>query len=436
MQNLNNLRDDYHDNAGALAVIDALQYGKSLFLTGKAGTGKSFLLNKIREELEGDAITLAPTGLTALNVKGQTLHSFFKLPIRPFLPDDSDLEKLTGDNAKMARTAKLIIIDEISMVRVDILSAINKVLQLTMSNPQPFGGKQLLVVGDLYQLPPVVTRNEKNIIQSNYASEFFFDAHGLQDVFKTVELTKVYRQSDPQFIRILDTVREARLNAEQLAWINKRAIKPPHDNCITIATTNKIVSNINSTQLAQLDSELHTFNAEITGSFEESRSSLPAELQLDVKVGAQVMMTNNEKDEDGNSRWQNGTLGQVLEVTNDCIKVKIDDVIEEVERHVWESYEYKWNEAIGEIIQEVTGTFTQFPIRLAWAVTIHKSQGLTFDKVNIDLGYGAFSAGQTYVAMSRCRTFEGISFKRPIKSKDVFTAKPVQRFMENGIARQ
>lgn len=329
----------------------------------------------------------------------------------------------------MAKSAKLIIIDEISMVRADVFSAIDQVLKLTTSSTLPFGGKQLLVVGDLYQLPPVVTSNEKDIIFQNYRSEFFFDAPGINHVFQKVELTKVYRQSDPQFIRILDTCREARFTAEQLAWINKRAIKPPHEQCITIATTNKIVSNINATQLAQLDSELHTFNADITGSFEDSRSSLPAELQLDVKVGSQVMMTNNEKDEDGNSRWQNGTLGQVLDVTNDCIKVKINDVIEEVERHVWESYEYKWNEATGEITQEVTGTFTQFPIRLAWAVTIHKSQGLTFDKVNIDLGFGAFSAGQTYVAMSRCRTFEGISLKQPIKSKDVFVNPAVVQFM-------
>lgn len=426
MLKLNNLRLDYADNACALAVIDTLQDGRNLFLTGKAGTGKSYLLNKIRGELVDEVITLAPTGLTAINVKGQTIHSFFKLSLRPFLPDDSDIERLIGDNAKIAKSAKLIIIDEISMVRVDIFSALNKVLQLTMSNPRPFGGKQLLVVGDLYQLPPVVTSNEKDIIKHNYSSEFFFDAPGLQGVFDNVELTKVYRQSDPQFIRILDTFREAKLTAEQLAWVNKRAVKPANGECITISTTNKIASTINATQLAQLPDELHTFDAEITGKFLDERSTMPAEIQLDVKVGAQVMMTNNEKDENGNPRWQNGTLGKVVKITNEMMIITMNGEDKRVQRHTWESYEYKWNDRI---IQQVNGTFTQFPVKLAWAVTIHKSQGLTFDNVNIDLGFGAFSAGQTYVAMSRCRTFEGISLRQPIKSKDVFVNQAVRRFM-------
>ncbi len=427
MKNLNNLIDMYGDNEKALSVINALQDGRNLFLTGKAGTGKSYLLNKIREQLD-DVITLAPTGLTAINVKGQTIHSFFKLPIRPFLPNDNELEKLTGDKRKLVRTAKLIIIDEISMVRVDIFGALNKVLQLTMSNTLPFGGKQVLVVGDLYQLPPVVTSNEKDIIEKNYKSEFFFDADGLQNAFEMVELDKVYRQSDPLFIRILDTMRVASITAEQLAWVNERVVKQADEESITIATTNKIAANINDSQLASLPDKLHSFDAEITGRFEES-GTMPAEMHLDIKVGSQIMMTNNENDEDGNSRWQNGTLGKVVEITDEIIKVKINDRIEDVERHTWESYEYRWDEVNKSIEQEVTGTFTQFPIKLAWAVTIHKSQGLTFDRVNIDLGWGAFSAGQTYVAMSRCRTFDGVAFKKPIKSKDIFVNDAVKQFM-------
>lgn len=428
MQSLNNLRLDYADNDGALSVINALQSKTNVFLTGKAGTGKSYLLNKIREELD-EVVTLAPTGLTAINVKGQTIHSFFKLSLRPFLPDDNDVERLTGDNAKIAKSAKLIIIDEISMVRVDIMTALDKSLRLTMSSPLPFGGKQLLVVGDLYQLPPVVTNNEKDIIERNYGSPFFFDAPGLQGVFQVVELTKVYRQSDPMFIRMLDTVREAKITGEQLTWINNKAVKLAADDCITIGTTNKIAANINATQLANLIEPLHSFDAEIHGDFDE-RGMMPAEPYLDVKVGAQVMMTNNAKDQDGNPLWQNGTLGKILEITDELFIVDLNGIKREVERHTWESYTYKWNEAEKRIIQEVTGSFTQFPMKLAWAVTIHKSQGLTFDKVNIDLGRGAFSAGQTYVAMSRCRTFEGISLRQPIKAKDVFVDEAVKRYME------
>ncbi len=431
MKNLNKLIDAYSDNEKALSVINALQDGRSLFLTGKAGTGKSYLLNQIRKQLD-DVIMLAPTGLTAINVKGQTIHSFFKLSLRPFLPNDNELEKLTGDRRKLVRKAKLIIIDEISMVRVDIFSAFNKVLQLTMSNTLPFGGKQVLVVGDLYQLPPVVTSNEKDIIEQNYKSEFFFDADGLQNTFEMVELDKVYRQSDPLFIRILDTMRVASITAEQLAWVNERVVKQADEESITIATTNKIANTINASQLAALPDELHSFEAKITGRFEES-GTMPAEVHLDIKVGSQIMMTNNANDEDGNSRWQNGTLGKVVEITDDIIKVKLNDRIEDVERHTWESYEYKWNAATNSIEQEVTGTFTQFPIKLAWAVTIHKSQGLTFDKVNIDLGWGAFSAGQTYVAMSRCRTFEGVSVKQPIKLKDIFVNDAVKQFMTQAI---
>lgn len=428
LQDLNNLRLDYSDNDGALDVINLLQAGKSVFLTGKAGTGKSYLLNQIRSQID-NAVTLAPTGIAAINVKGQTIHSFFKLPIRPFLPADNDIERLTGDNAKIVKSALLIIIDEISMVRVDIMSAIDKTLQLTMSNPQPFGGKQLLVVGDLYQLPPVVTNNEKDIIERNYNSPFFFDAQNLQSVLQVVELTKVYRQSDPMFIRMLDTLRENKIAPNQLSWINERAVKKPSKNCITIATTNKIATNINATQLANLNTRLHSFDAEIHGDF-ESRGTMPAEPHLDVKVGAQVMMTNNAKDEFGNQLWNNGTLGVINEITSEMFVIELSGVKHQVERNTWESFEYKWDEIEQRITQQVTGSFTQFPIKLAWAVTIHKSQGLTFDKVNIDLGKGAFSAGQTYVAMSRCRTFEGITLKQAIKSSDIFVDDSVKRYMK------
>lgn len=425
---------------------DALQLithtRQSVFLTGKAGTGKSTFLKYICNHTKKKYVVLAPTGIAAINAGGVTLHSFFKLPFRPMLPDDPDLSlshgrifeffKYPKEKRKIIAEVDLIIIDEISMVRADIIDCVDRILRVYYGNMRlPFGGKQLLFVGDVFQLEPVVPSDQKEILSLFYASPFFFSARVFKDInLVPIELQKVYRQTDSVFINILDRIRNNAARKQELDTLNGRyfpSFEPQNEDMyITLATRRDQVDFINEKKLAELPGEEYVSVGKIEGDFPES--SLPTQLNLSIKEQAQVIFIDNDYER----RWVNGTIGMVSGIDeNGNVYVLLESGVEHlVEPTSWRNYKYKYNEKEKRIEEEIVGTFEQLPIRLAWAITVHKSQGLTFSRVVVDLTGGVFAGGQTYVALSRCTSLEGLVLKSKISSRDIFIRKEIVEFSQ------
>ncbi len=405
---------------------------KHVFITGKAGTGKSTFLDYFRTHTAKRVVVLAPTGVAALNVRGQTIHSFFgwKPHIAP--QDIKPSKKLRELFSKI----DMIIIDEISMVRADILDLIDITLRVNRegNGGVAFGGIQMVFIGDLYQLPPVLTNAEKPYFMERYSTPYFFGAQAFVDRtfdMEFVEFETIYRQKDDVFIGLLNRIRNNTPESTDIELLTSRMIEPKRDEgfVITLATTNTIADRVNESEIETLPGKMISFEGEILGHFEAK--NLPTDETLSLKIGAQIMFVAN----DSKGRWVNGTIGKILDFTtnakgDDCLKIITEDAEEYlVERYTWELYQYGLDEFTGVPEAQVAGTFTQFPVRLAWALTIHKSQGKTFDRVIVDIGNGSFAHGQVYVALSRCRSLEGLYLKKRIEKRHIMMDYAVTRFV-------
>lgn len=407
---------------------------RSVFITGKAGTGKSTLLRIFRDNTKKKVVVLAPTGVAALNVRGQTIHSFFRF--KPDITQDK-VKKITKNKDKnIYQEVDTIVIDEISMVRADLLDCVDKFLRLNSGKAkEPFGGKQMVFIGDLYQLPPVVKAKEREIFKTWYDTPYFFSAHVFQNLpFEFIELEKIFRQKDEIFIEILNAIRNGTATEELLAVLNQRYkpdyVPPEGEFYIYLTTLNRLANEINDEQLAKIPGLTYDLTGTIEGDFDER--DLPTEKTISLKIGAQVMLLNN----DPYGQWVNGSVGKVVEIEKDksgevkTVVVELRDGEEVyVEPFTWEIFEYQYDEKSASIKTHTLGSFTQFPLRLAWAITIHKSQGKTFDRIILDISGGTFSPGQVYVALSRCTTLEGIVLKQPLEKRHIFMDWKVPRFL-------
>lgn len=429
------------DNPEFIKAWELLQHTKqSIFLTGKAGTGKSTFLRYITAHTHKKYVVLAPTGIAAVNVGGVTLHSFFRIPFKPIVPGDPDFApnrikermKYPGSLVKLIRELELIIIDEISMVRADIIDFVDLLLRTYSGNQrEPFGGKQLLFVGDVFQLEPVLTGNMRDILRKFYRDAFFFSAHAFDKIrLVPIELRKIYRQSQGEFVELLDRIRMGCATAEDLTRLNSRCSAPSlpetagdEKPTMTLAARRDMVDNINESRLKAIEKPVFTFIGEIKGDFPEN--SLPTDLELSLKEGAQVVFIKNSPDK----FWVNGTIGTVTSLTQDLLEVRLENgEVHEVEPEKWSNIKYTFNAQTNKIDETELGSFVQYPVKLAWALTIHKSQGLTFNNVIIDIGRGAFTGGQTYVALSRCRSFEGLTLRSTVADRDIFVNPAIINF--------
>ena len=419
---------------------------RSVFLTGKAGTGKSTFLKFIRDNIKKKTVVLAPTGIAAVNVGGQTMHSFFKIPFKPMVPDDPDYSnparmrkmlRYTKEKVKLIQQLELIIIDEISMVRADIIDFVDRVLRVYSGNMrEPFGGKQLLLVGDIFQLEPVVTHDTRDILRRYYKNFFFFNARAFDQInLVPIELRKIYRQSDNDFIALLDRVRINRATATDIARLNQRC-NPDYQEIndefvITLASRRDTVDSINDEHMKALKTPEHVYEGAIEGDFPDN--SLPTAYYLALKEGAQVIFIRNDKE----GRWCNGTIGRITRLNENSVYVALETGEEmRVEPEIWENVLYTYNEKEKKVEEKVLGSFSQIPIKPAWALTVHRSQGLTFNRVVIDFAGGAFTGGQTYVALSRCTSLEGITLLKPLSERDIIVHMAVVDFSRQFNNRQ
>ncbi len=399
------------------------QYGQFVFVTGRAGTGKSTLLREFVGATDAAKVVVAPTGLAAVNVGGQTIHSFFNFHLGSLErdPDQIPIFKKNGPKHKLIKKLEILIIDEISMVRADLLDAIDASLRWNRGEDKPFGGVTVLAVGDPWQLEPIVgSPAEAEFLGHLYASPFFFDSHVVKETgMDILELHTVFRQTDPEYLWALDRIRKG--DTSELDFFNDRVgAEIQGDHALTLTITNARAHSINLTRLSQIAGQARQYSSTIEGNFGRE---LPTDQTLSLKVGAQVMFVKNGKN------WVNGTLGSVVKLEDHSLEVLTQDgKTVEVERETWEKTRYAWNRATFRIESEPVGSFTQFPVRLAWAVTTHKSQGLTLNNLIVDLDRPAFSHGQTYVALSRGRTREGLSLRRPVLPKDVIVDQRVLEF--------
>ena len=424
-------------NAEFKRALDLMEQGKNVFITGKAGSGKSTLLDLFRKQTRKRIAVLAPTGVAALNVQGQTIHSFFK-----FYPDitvaKARKKAPKKELAEVLKKLDALVIDEISMVRADLLDCVNEFLKHHgPKKKQPFGGLQVVFIGDLYQLPPVITWEEREYFNGVYESEYFFDSNAFKEIpVEFVELETVYRQKDRDFIELLNAVRTNSINDNQLNLLNRGAGLDFGDGQteyrVFLTTTKNLAKEVNDLELEKLSSLQRCFTGKVKGEFQSKE--LPTEKELVLKVGAQIMMLTNEP----SGNWVNGSIGKVTAINkvlgggDEVLEVKLSTGrVVDVKKFTWNSFNYAFNEEKDDLETQVAGSFTQYPLKLAWAVTIHKSQGKTFDDVVIDFGNGTFAPGQAYVALSRCTSLKGIVLKRPLEKRHVFADWRVVRFMES-----
>ncbi len=423
---------------------------KLVYLTGKAGTGKTTFLKYIKDTTNKNTVILAPTGVAAINAGGVTINSFFQIPFGPFVPNDSRLRtnatgteiretiyttfRYSEDKREIIENLELLIIDEISMVRADMLDVIDRILKVFRKKPYlPFGGVQVILIGDTFQLPPIAKTNEWNILSQFYKTPFFFSSKIIeQNTPLYIELKKIYRQNEQEFIDLLNRVRVSKLTPEDFTTLNSKY--NPHfssngNDYIILATHKDIVNEINLTKLDQLKTKLFTFEATVTGKFPESNK--PTDHHLQLKIGSQIMFIKNDTSE--LNRFINGTIAKIKELKEDEIIVEFDDDTKAdltIEKALWENIQYTYNKENKRVEEEIVGTFEQFPIQLAWAITVHKSQGLTFEKVIADLGR-AFAPGQVYVALSRCTSYSGLMLKTQLTSNAIRTDPRVIEFAQN-----
>ena len=414
MKNNFTLNDDFNE------IITLFENSnKNIFITGKAGTGKSSLINHIKKKTDKNLIVLAPTAIAALNINAKTIHSFFNFPFHVITPDVIKKHY----NKKLIKQIDTILIDEVSMLRPDIIDAIDLTLQITRENKDPFGGIQIILVGDLYQLPPVVTNNEVDAMNTLYPDGyFFFNSNVIKkiDLIK-FELSQVFRQSDTKLISLLDRARKATLDDDDLMAFNQRLVKTDFivpEEVLTLSTNNYKVNSINASNLRNIQSKEFIYHAEIDGRY----TGAPVDEELKIKVGAQVMLVKNGKN------WVNGTLATIDKLTKNEIYIKVKDEVYLLEPEKWEKFEYIISDK--KISSSVSATFTQYPLKLAWAATIHKCQGQTFENIVIDMDYGAFAHGQTYVALSRVVSLDGLFLRKPLRGEDFIFNPAIKDFLE------
>ncbi|MCT4552566.1 MAG: AAA family ATPase [Alphaproteobacteria bacterium] len=417
----NNLGDLVINNEFEQALGILNNTPNNLFVEGKAGTGKTTFVKYVKNNYDGNVVVVAPTGGAAVNIKGSTIHSFFKFKIGFIDKDDRKQVKHIKSDAsrKIYEKIDLLIIDEISMVRPDLFDAIETFMRLNGKLPgQPFGGAKVLVVGDMKQLPPIVQRGDP--LLQVYKGRFFRDSEAYEKaMFKKVDFQQVFRQADQKFVNILNEVRDGKVSRESMEVLNSRALSNlggavDLEDVITLTPYRKSADDINNIQLRNLDAEEIEFAAETSGDADRMKAAFPAPEKLVLKEGALIMFVKN----DPSKRWVNGSTGVVLAIESDSIVVEVNGKVRRVEKEIWEHVSYNYNEETEHIDEEVVGRFVQFPLMLAWAVTIHKAQGKTMDRVVVDLGRGAFEKGQTYVALSRCKTLEGLYLKYPLTYRD------------------